>query len=115
MAGHNKGRQLKVQPIRELDKIKAIKRYTPACIRDHLLFVLGINNGLRVSDLVVLQVWQVWQVWGRKTGEHFSITEQKTGKENVLVINKAVEKALKLYWAAYPGLEDTDYVFLSQR
>lgn len=108
----NKGKQLKVQPIKDPEKVAAIKRYTQACPRNFLLFTMGINNGIRASDLCVLQVWQVR---GLKAGDTITIRERKTKKDNVLVINKPVEKALRLYFKEYRGLEDEDYLFFSQR
>jgi len=42
--------------------------------------------GLKVKD-----------VFGVKPGEHIKVREQKTGKDNILVINKATHKALQSY------------------
>jgi site-specific recombinase XerD len=55
---------------------------------------MGINNGLRASDLVRIKFNQVQ---GLKVGDAMKIIETKTGKENFLVINKLVHKALQHY------------------
>jgi len=55
---------------------------------------MGVNNGLRTIDLLKLKVGQVR---GLKPGASITIKESKTGKENVLVINRAVYKVLKTY------------------
>ena len=49
-----------VEPIRDKKKIDAMKRYLKGKnIRDYVLFVLGINSGLRISDLLNLKVEDV--------------------------------------------------------
>lgn len=51
-----------VQPIRDIAKIAAMKRHLlagPCGTRNHLLFTLGINSGLRISDLLSLKVSDV--------------------------------------------------------
>ena len=79
--------------------------------RDHLLFIIGINNGLRIGDLVKLKVQDVKDL---KIGETVNIVESKTGKKNVLVINKTVQKALKNYLEKVKP-SDQDYLFPSRR
>ena len=54
-----KGDRVTVDPIRELRDIKAISALTSDNPRDHLLFIMGINNGLRAGDLVRLKVRDV--------------------------------------------------------
>ncbi len=46
-----------VQPIREKRQINAIKKALRG--RDLLLFTLGINSGLRISDILALKVGDV--------------------------------------------------------
>ena len=45
-----------VLPIRKLKDISAISKLTQDNPRDHLLFIIGINNGLRIGDVVKLKV-----------------------------------------------------------
>jgi integrase len=55
-----------VEPIRDLAKIEAIKKVLRGQnIRDWLLFTLGINSALRVSDLLRLQQTDVYDDRGR--------------------------------------------------
>jgi hypothetical protein len=49
-----RGDRIKVDPIRKIKDIKAISKITQGNPRDHLLFIMGINNGLRAGDLVKL-------------------------------------------------------------
>ena len=46
-----------VQPIKDREKIEAIKKILRAStLRNELLFVLGINIGLRISDILALKI-----------------------------------------------------------
>ena len=106
-----KGSTIKVEPIRSLDDIKAIKKLLANSPRDYLLFTMGINNGLRIGDLLQLKVKDVQ---GVKPGDTVRVREQKTGKPNILVINKTTHKALQSYLSqANPDPED--YLFKSQK
>ena len=57
--GIKKGSKVKVDPVRKLKDIKAISKLLQGKPRDLLLWTLGINNGLRASDLVGITVDQV--------------------------------------------------------
>ena len=106
-----KGDRIAVEPIRSVKAIKAIGQYLKDRPRDHLLFVMGVNNGLRTCDLLRLKVGQVR---GLKPGDSVTIKESKTGKENTLAINKTVHKALRLYLdTAKPA--DGDWLFPSRK
>jgi integrase len=46
-----------VQPIREMEQIEKMKSFLmERSYRDWFLFVMGINTGLRISDLLQLKV-----------------------------------------------------------
>jgi integrase len=72
---------------------------------------MGVNNGLRTGDLLELKIKDVRKM---KPGDSISIREQKTGKENILMVNKAVYKALKGY-LDQENPNDGDYLFPSQK
>lgn len=96
-----------VQPIRSKQKIEEIKAILKRrSYRDYLLFVLGINTGLRISDLLDLKVKNVRDV------THIKIEEQKTGKIKRFKLNIAAVEALKEYTL---GLNDEEYLFPSKR
>lgn len=106
-----KGDRIAVDPIRKLKDIKAISALTAENPRDHLLFIMGINNGLRAGDLVRIKVKDVRYL---KVGDTLTIREGKTGKDNVLVVNKVVFKALRNYLEKVQPA-DEDYVFASRK
>jgi integrase len=106
-----KGSSTVVLPIREEKDIKAIRKLLSETPRNHLLFVMGINNGLRTGDLLKLRVKDLR---GMKPGDSIIIKEGKTGKQNILVINKTVHKVLAQYLAE-STLSDEDYLFKSRK
>ena len=109
--GIKKGSKMTVDPIRRLKDIQAIAKLLSDNPRNHLLFVMGTNNGLRTGDLLKLKVADVK---GRKVGETLIIKEGKTGKANILVMNKSIFKSLQVYLEALKPLDD-DYLFASRK
>lgn len=106
-----KGDKIKVDPIRKLKDIKAISKLTQDNPRDHLLFTICINNGIRIADMIKLKVKDVRDL---KVSHTLTIRESKTGKNNILVINKTVFKALKNYLDKIQP-DDNDYLFPSRK
>ena len=81
-----------VEPIRdkcEIDKVKTILRRK--CKRDLLLFLLGINSGLRISDILKLKVKDVQNV------DFIEIKEQKTQKYKRFPVNYSYKGLLNNY------------------
>ena len=106
-----KGSRITVQAIRKIKDIESIKRLLSSNTRDLLLFTMGINNGLRCGDLLRMKVGDVKDL---KPGETITVREQKTGKSNVLMINKTTYKILKQF------LDETkpdshEYLFKSRK
>ena len=87
-----------VQPIRDKEKIEAMKKVLKggSNLRDYVLFVLGINSGLRISDLLKLKVADVLGDKG-KYQDRIVLREKKTGKEKNFPLGKTVRKALDEY------------------
>jgi len=100
-----------VDPIRRSEDIQAIKLLLSKTPRDLLLFTMGINNGLRAGDLLMLRVKDVKSL---KPGEFIIVKESKTGKQNILMINKSVHKALRNYLEKVRA-GDNDYLFASRK
>jgi integrase len=72
---------------------------------------MGINNGLRAGDLIELKVKDLKDM---KVGDTLTIKESKTGKDNILVINKTVYKALRNYLDTVQP-DDDQYLFASRK
>ena len=108
-----------VQPIRDTKKIDAMKAIMKgkSSYRDLLLFTLGINTGLRISDILALK-WGDFINGGGKllnAGDQLNVLEKKTKKVKTFVINKSVAEALKLYHESLDGVSSGDPVFPSRK
>lgn len=106
-----------VQPIRDLRKIEIIKKLLLANenygLRNNLLFVLGINSGLRISDLLKLKIKDVY--FQGKIKDYIEIKETKTSKTRKFPINKASEKAIISYLENIKDLSLETYLFKSRK
>ena len=75
-----------VEPIRELKNVRKIERLLARqSERDLLLFTLGINCGLRISDILTLDVSDV------KNKNYIQVVEKKTGKFKKFPINSKLK------------------------
>ncbi len=95
-----------VQPLRTATEIQqflhavSVGRYSK---RNRFLVLLGMNTGLRMSDIVRLRVADVKQIY------NCTITEQKTGKKRLLYLASIREEVLTYI----DGLSDSNYLFIS--
>ena len=102
-----------VEPKRDRKKIAQIKNLLRGQerYRDLLLFVVGINSALRISDLLALQVAHFLDDQGHMR-QRFWIKEKKRGKRQEMVINENIREALEAYLAAYPGIGEKQENFI---
>ena len=106
-----KGSMIKVEPIRKLKDVKAIKQLLTDKPRDLCLFTLGINTNLRASDLLRLTAGRVR---GLKAGDEIEIKEQKTGKMRRITLNKTVIRSIQGL-SASREYKDEEPLFVGQR
>jgi integrase len=102
-----------VEPIRDRKKIAQIKNLLrgEGRFRDLLLFTVGINTALRVSDLLRLQIDHF--IDDRQNLKHrFQIKEQKRGKRHEVFINASIRDIFKEYLEAYPNIASNPQHFL---
>ncbi len=87
-----------VEPIRDRKQIDQIKGnlYRQKNPRDFLLFVFGINSGLRIGDLLSLKLGDVKDSRGNLKDD-LDIREQKTGKTRRVFFNKQIKEAISHY------------------
>lgn len=108
------------EPIKSMDDIMRISRHliSNERYRDNMLFIVGINFGLRVSDLRVLRFSNLINA-NSTFKDRFPIFEQKTRrtrkrkKNRYITINTAVIEAVTLYLEHTPNVCLSDYMFRS--
>jgi len=96
-----------VQPITKPELIEAIKYFLKEkSERDHFLFVMGINVGLRINDMLPLKVRDV------RDRNEITIRERKTRKEKFIPINATLRKEIERYTK---DMKPNDYLFPSRQ
>lgn len=108
------------EPIKSMDDIMRISKYLISSdrYRDNMLFIVGINFGLRVSDLRMLRFSNLIND-NLTFKESFAVFEQKTRntrkrkKNRYITINNAVIEAVTLYLQHTENVSLSDYMFRS--
>ena len=96
-----------VQPIRSKKQIADMKSLLKKKgEKYYILFLIGINSGLRVSDCLTLKVSAL------KNKTHITIKEKKTGKTKRFLLHPNVRRELKDYIERY-RLSDDSYLITS--
>lgn len=96
-----------VEPIRDKKQIRDVEEYlAKRSKRNRLLFVLGCNSGLRVSDILALDVKDV------RNKTHIELNEKKTGKCKRFPNNNKLKKLINDF---IKDKVDDEPLFLSQK
>ncbi|PEX45038.1 site-specific integrase [Bacillus cereus] len=88
-----------VQPIRDKEAIQEIKKFfKEQNERNYILFLLGINTGLRISDILRLRIRDVegWSIF---------IREKKTKKVKEVKMPSELKRAIRAYANGRPKNE----------
>ena len=102
-----------VQPIRNLKQIETIKKLLKQQnLRDYCLFVLGINSGLRISDLLKLQVIDV--IENGKIKDRIRLREKKTNKFKDFPLSEKTKQAIKEYLKTR-NYKENEPLFISRK
>lgn len=101
------------EPIKNMEDIYRITDYLveKKRYRDNLLFIMGINFGLRCGDILKMQVGHVIDPSGHLK-EEILLREEKTDKLRKVYMNETVANALKLYLSG-KQIDLNDYLFPS--
>lgn len=104
-----------VEPIRDVGQLNALKgQLHRENLRDYAWFVVGINTGLRISDLLRLKVGDVRETRTRWK-DRIVVREQKTGKRKECPLSPTIKKALSEYLATRPNASAQEALFPSQK
>lgn len=95
-----------VQPIKNKRDIERMKRALKGNPRDLLLFIIGINSSLRISDILALKVGDV-------SDEYITLRERKTNKRKRIRVNSAIQDAVNRLVPT--GASADDWLFPSRK
>ncbi|HEY8889195.1 MAG TPA: tyrosine-type recombinase/integrase [Clostridium sp.] len=105
-----------VEPIREIKTIKNIRSILKGqSVRNELLFIFGINVGLRISDILKLKINDLVKSNLKTVRDYVIITEKKTGKTKKFYIGDIVKKVIENYIKELSNLDMNNYVFQSRK
>lgn len=80
-----------VEPIKSIEDIQNIKRILSKKPRNALLFSFGINSGLRIADILSLDVKDV------KGKDYIELREKKTNKYKRFPINENLKVEIEKF------------------
>lgn len=105
-----------VEPIKKVKDIKRIKQYLlgKANKRDYMLFVVGINVGLRCGDLLQLKINDVMNDDGTFK-DKIAIDEEKTDKTRYFKLNDSAKESIQIYLNSLKFYDMNDYLFRSRK
>lgn len=86
------------EPIRDIQKLLDFKNYylnVKPNLRNYTIIILGLNTALRISDILNLTCDDIYL--DGYVREHITVREQKTGKENRILLNREAKSALANY------------------
>lgn len=109
-----------VEPIKNLKDINKIKQFLigKENKRDYMLFVVGINVGLRAGDLLRLKIMDVAEYDSRNKlniRDNVIIVEEKTYKRREFTLNNSCKEAILLYLGNLEHFQMEDYLFKSRK
>lgn len=98
-----------VQPIRNEKDIDHMRKTLYAMNPKYgLMFAIGVNTGLRISDILALNIGDI------RGKDHVTITEKKTGKQKRFLLNKQMQKEINQY-IKKTGLPDDSPIIPSRK
>lgn len=101
-----------VQPIRDKSKLEDLKyELKKTGIRNYLMFLTGLNSGMRVSDVIELNRDNIRDEDGNMR-EHITIIEKKTNKVKKFPLVNGLRTEMEKYTK---DMQPGEYLFRSQK
>ena len=91
-----------------LNKSMRLLKNDPKNYKIAFLAIVGINFGLRISDILSLKHKDIKK-------DSFTLIERKTGKQRIIEVNDNVKKGYDIYRKRLGLINDDDFIFISQK
>lgn len=104
-----------VEPIKNTKDIMKVKQYLlgKSNKRDYMLFVVGINVGLRAGDLLRLKIKDI--MLDGTIIDKVVLYEEKTDKKRAFELNDSSKAAIRLYLDTMQDVDYEAYLFKSRK
>jgi integrase len=104
-----------VEPIKSIKDIAKVKQYLIGKVnkRDYMLFVVGINVGLRAGDLLRLKIKEIMN--DDTIVDKVVIYEEKTEKKREFELNESAKGAIRLYLDTLQEIDYGAFLFKSRK
>ena len=101
------------EPIRSKKQVRELAGYwlKRGNLRNYALIVLGVCTALRIGDLLRIRWSDVYDEDSGAFNSHVTLTEQKTGKQKTIALNRQAIQTLGMLLPQKRG----SYVFASNR
>lgn len=94
-----------VEPIRDPNTLEmVVKHLEKTNERNYIMFIIGLYTGLRISDILLLQVKHIDK-------NEIRIREKKTNKQRVIPLNNKLKRPLMKY---IDGMESYEFIIQSR-
>jgi integrase len=104
-----------VEPIRDHETIKRLRNFLKKqSVRNELLFILGINVGLRIGDILKLTIGDLVKHNGIPR-DYVVIKEEKTAKTKKFYVGSIVKEVILNMLATMPELHRDEFLFKSRK
>lgn len=87
-------------PIKNTEQLRLFKDFYQTekpNARNYTLIIMGLNSALRISDILGLTYGDVYDYQQGEWKTHLVVTEQKTGKQNRIYMNREIQETLRIY------------------
>lgn len=106
------------QPIKNKQQLRQFRNYYKKIEpkpRNYAMIVLGLNSALRIGDILSLNWENVYEEQKQQYKKHICITEKKTGKENIFLLNDCCIEALEFHRTSLKYFYGQSPIFASQK
>lgn len=103
-----------VEALRDVKQINSIKRYLKKqSDRDYVLFVFGINTGLKITEMLSIKVEDL-MTEESAIKDYYSLVPKEGESTKDIFLNETVQKIV-LQYIHSANLKSDDYLFLSKK
>ena len=106
---------LPIKNRKDLDNFRTFYKIQKPNTRNQLMITLGLNTGLRISDMLTISWNDVYDFDSKCIRSHLNLSEIKTGKSTSIFINTALRATIVDHLDNIGEMNGDDLLFISQK